>query len=703
MEIPKLSRGIVRRIKVLSGYICTFDSMLSTARIILLLMLWSLAPMLAASPDTSVVRSPDNKLTAFIKMINGKAELVLVSGQDKLCVLSLAGIKTGEEKQDKYWQIIRQSQIPENRLASAMYGPSSVVNEAFNELRLTLKSNGGNDTLLLAVRIYDIGLAFRYLIPSVKSGTKVYGESTTMQFEHNNRCTWAWADYQTLEKTYFQTPIDEAKHVALPFTIQKSNGTCISIAEAAVVNYTTATLLQDSLRSDLFHWNLVPAADGSAVHVPVQTDTLKTPWRVILIGEDAAKLANNQLVWLLNDPPAADRDWSWVHPINYCGIWWEMHLGLSAWQYAGGRHGATTANAMKHIDFAASHGIGGVLIEGWNAGWEKWGEKNAFDFITTYPDFDLTEVAQYARSKGVELIGHHETGGDWIRYEEMMDSAFALYASLGIHYVKTGYAGPMQPEGESHHGQLKVAHLQKVVETAAKYHIMIDAHEPVIPSGLSRTWPNLMTFEAVRGMEWNAWSEGNSPTHHCILPFTRALAGPIDYTPGIVNLLLNFRQSERVKWNGLDKGTSQVHGTLAHQLALSVIFYSPMQMMADLPENYALSNITDVLSRIPASWDTSIVLSGDPGKYIVTARRKGNIWYVAGITSDEPRTINLKTDFLLSAKTADAVIYEDVDASDRAVNEVSLASRTLMLNAEQPLNLNLKPGGGFLLVIELEN
>jgi alpha-glucosidase len=261
----------------------------------------------------------------------------------------------------------------------------------------------------------------------------------------------------------------------------------------------------------------------------------------------------------------------------------------------------------------------------------------------------------------------------------------------------------MQPEGESHHGQLKVAHLQKVVETAAKYHIMIDAHEPVIPSGLSRTWPNLMTFEAVRGMEWNAWSEGNSPTHHCILPFTRALAGPIDYTPGIVNLLLNFRQSERVKWNGLDKGTSQVHGTLAHQLALSVIFYSPMQMMADLPENYALSNITDVLSRIPASWDTSIVLSGDPGKYIVTARRKGNIWYVAGITSDEPRTINLKTDFLLSAKTAAAVIYEDVDASDRAVNEVSLASRTLMLNAEQPLNLNLKPGGGFLLVIELEN
>jgi alpha-glucosidase len=676
--------------------------MVSTARIFLLLMFWSFAPMLAVTPDTIFVRSPDAELLAALTMKSGKAELILGHRQDQLCTLSLAGLQTEKVMPYKYWQIIEQSRVSENRLLKAAYGPSSTLRETYNELTVIWKNRRSKDTLILTVRVYDNGLAFRYQLPSVRSGTSVYGELTELLFDQNDRCTWAWADYQTLEKTYFQTPIAEAKHVALPVTIQKSNGTCISVAEAAVMNYTTSTLLQDSLRSDSFHWNLVPAADGSAVHVPDQTDTLKTPWRVILVGEDAAELANNQQVWLLNDPPAADRDWSWVHPINYCGIWWEMHLGLSTWQYAGGRHGATTANAKKYIDFAATHGIGGVLIEGWNTGWEKWGEKNAFDFISPYPDLDLVEVAQYARSKGVELIGHHETGGDWMHFEEMMDSAFALYASLGIHYVKTGYAGPMQPEGESHHGQLKVAHLQKVVETAAKYHIMIDAHEPVMPSGLSRTWPNLMTFEAVKGMEWNAWSEGNSPTHHCILPFTRALAGPMDYTPGIVNLLLNYRQSERVKWNGLDKGTSQVHGTLGHQLALSVIFYSPMQMMADLPENYALSNITDVLSRIPASWDTSIVLSGDPGKYIVTARRKGNTWYVAGITNEEARTLPVKTDFLHSPQAAAAIIYEDVEESDRKINEESLASRALMLYAEQPF-LNLKSGGGFLMVIELKN
>lgn len=674
-------------------------------KIILCIILLQLCRVVcfAGHSDTLMLKAPQGALSAVVTFTKGMAEVALFNRQQWLTDIQCAGLMTEKAFPKSGWKPFNITHHAVNKTVQNLYGTSATLKDVFNECTIFLKSTFNEDTCKLTMRMYDNGFAFRYEYSNFTKDSKIYSETNDFFFAATDRCTWAWADYQTLEKTYFQTPIGEAKHVALPLTIQKSNGVCISIAEAAVINYTTATLLQDSLQSELFHWNLVPAADGSAVHLPDQTDTLKTPWRVILVGDDAAKLANNQLVWLLNDPPAAERDWSWVHSINYCGIWWEMHLGLSTWQYAGGRHGATTANAKKYIDFAAAHGIGGVLIEGWNTGWEKWGAKNAFDFITPYPDFDLAEVARYARSKGVELIGHHETGGDWMHYEEMMDSAFALYASLDIHYVKTGYAGPMQPEGESHHGQMKVAHLQKVVETAAKYHIMIDAHEPVMPSGLSRTWPNLMTFEAVRGMEWNAWSEGNSPTHHCILPFTRALAGPMDYTPGIVNLLLNYRQSERVKWNGLDKGTSLVHGTLGHQLALSVIFYSPMQMIADLPENYAMSNITDVLSRIPASWDTSIVLSGDPGKYIVTARRKGNTWYVAAITNDEPRTLNVRLDFLRSTKTVSAVIYEDVETADRKFSEESLASRTLMLDIEKPLNLNLKKGGGFLLVIELKN
>lgn len=675
--------------------------MLKTIRVILCLLFLPVALLQAATPDTVLVISPDAKLTASLSVQNGKMRLMLFRENDTISFVSLAGLQTEILQPVAYWQLTGKTLRSVNRVAKAMYGPSSIINDSFNEVVVSLHDRRGNDTLLLTVRVYDDGCAFRYQVPSVKKGTSIYRELTEIGFEEGDRCIWSWADYHTLEKSYYQTPIAEASHVALPFTVQKKSGLYITVAEAAVINYTTSTFRQDTLHSSVFHWNLVPAADGSAVHVHVDADTLTTPWRVFLVGDSAAALANNQLVWLLNDPPASDRDWSWVHPINYCGIWWEMHLGLSTWQYEGGRHGATTANAKRYIDFAAANGIKGVLIEGWNTGWEKWGAKNAFDFITPYPDFNLSEVARYARSKNVELIGHHETGGDWMHYEEMLDSAFALYASLGIHYVKTGYAGPMQPEGESHHGQMKVEHLQRVVEKAAKYKIMIDAHEPVMPSGLSRTWPNLMTFEAVRGMEWNAWSEGNSPAHHCLLPFTRALAGPMDYTPGIVNLLLDYRQSERIKWNGLDKGTSKVHGTLAHQLALSVVFYSPMQMMADLPENYRSSNITSVLSSIPVSWDTSIVLSADPGKYIVTARRKGDKWYVAGITDGEQKNFSVNTTILIGRRRAQAMIYEDPDERSR-LNKESLMSRDIMLEYGKPLLLDLKNGGGFLMVIEIK-
>ena len=671
--------------------------MYKAGRIFLLLMILQLLTKAAAS-EILLVSSPDARLTASISIQNGKAVLILCRGTDTLSHCFLAGLQTGKAMPVAHWKLTGLSRQSENRIVNPLYGPAASIREAYNELTLRLNNPQSQEALHLTVRLYDEGMAFRYVIPAAKKGLRVMEELTDIRFDEHDRCIWAWADYQTLEKTFYQTPVAEARHVALPFTVQKSNQVYLAVAEAAVINYTTSTLRRDSTQTTLFHWNLVPAADGSAVHVHENADTLKTPWRVLLVGKNAAELANNQLVWLLNDPPASDRDWSWVHPINYCGIWWEMHLGLSSWQYEGGRHGATTANAKRYIDFAAANGIKGVLIEGWNTGWEKWGAKNAFDFITPYPDFNLSEVALYARSKNVELIGHHETGGDWMHYEEMLDSAFALYASLGIHYVKTGYAGPMQPDGESHHGQLKVEHLQRVVEKAAKYKIMIDAHEPVMPSGLSRTWPNLMTFEAVRGMEWNAWSEGNTPAHHCLLPFTRALAGPMDYTPGIVNLQLDYRQNERVKWNGLDKGTSKVHGTLAHQLALLVVFYSPMQMMADLPENYSLSNITSVLSNIPVSWDTSVVLAAEPGKYIVTARRKGSRWFVAGITDQEQRNFSVGLKELRGIENAKAVLYED--PFDNSLNPESLKSREVLLESGKPLLLDVKNGGGFLLVIE---
>lgn len=649
----------------------------------------------SAEGDTLLFFSPSQKISAKVICLKGTPSVQIEYADEVITTLSCGGLKI------RGWPVAaggscgRTTRHSVSSLVKVPYGPAAFVQDAFNEVTIELIKEGFQDTAILKMRLYDAGFAFRYVYPGGDSGMLVDAEVNDFRFSDQDSCVWSWADYQTLEKTYYQTSIAKAEHVSLPFTVQKNSGIHVAVAEASVINYTTSTLRQDASVRGLFHWNLVPAADGSAVHVYDNTDSLKTPWRVLLVGKDAAELANNQLVWLLNDPPAVDQDWSWVHPINYCGIWWEMHLGLSGWQFDGGRHGATTVNAKKYIDFAAANGILGVLIEGWNTGWEKWGAKNAFDFITPYPDFDLAEVARYAHSKGVELIGHHETGGDWIHYEEMLDSAFALYASLGIHYVKTGYAGPMQPDGESHHGQMKVEHLQHIVETAAKYKIMIDAHEPVMPSGLSRTWPNLMTFEAVRGMEWNAWSEGNSPSHNCILPFTRALAGPMDYTPGILDVELNYRRSDRIRWNGLDKGESRIHTTVSHQLALPVVFYSPMQMMADLPENYSTHPYTPVLSRIPVSWDETRVLLAEIGEYIVVARRSGRIWYIAGITNEVSRT--LKIQLPANVPFESLVLYHDAPESHFMKQPASFLIDSLSAS-QTDCSIELAPGGGFLLV-----
>lgn len=665
----------------------------------LLLVLCCGAVFTTSAADTLLLKAPQAALTARLFFDAGKLQIVLYHQNEWLTEIHGAGLETVKGDLMAFHRLAGTSLRSVNQRVAALYGPSASVDENYNEITLFLMGTGKEDTCTLSVRLYDSGLAFRYTYTMTGLEGGICNELNDFRFHGGAIATWAWADYQTLEKNYQQTPLPAARHVALPFTLEQPGGVCMSVAEAAVMHYTTATLRRDTADSTLFHWKLVPDADGCAVHVDSNRHTLSTPWRAVLVGGNAAELAANPLIWLLNEPPDTTRDWSWVKPMNYCGIWWEMHLGLSTWKFEGGRHGATTAKAKRYIDFAASSGIKGVLIEGWNTGWEKWGEQRAFDFITPYPDFDLAEVARYARSKGVELIGHHETGGDCMHYEEMMDSAFALYASLGIHYVKTGYAGPMQPVGESHHGQLKVEHLQRVVEKAANYKIMIDAHEPVMPSGLSRTWPNLMTFEAVRGMEWNAWSEGNSPSHHCFLPFTRALAGPMDYTPGMVNLLLDYRKEERVKWNGPNKGTPKVHGTLSHQLALSVVFYSPMQMLADLPENYANHPYTNVLARIPVTWDETRILDGEIGKYIVVARRSGSTWYIAGITNETARRFKVQRP--AAGKIRDAVLYRDTPETHFENNPTAYRIETLSSGAVDWC-IDLAPGGGFIMVIQVD-
>jgi len=645
--------------------------------------------------ENQLFKSPGDKLELLVSVRDGKVSATLSEKGEQLIHAVAGGFILEKNSSESHLVFEGYETGITDEKWKPVWGTSAEVINRYRWIVLKVFDTTNMMPVKVYIRLYDEGFAFRYDISGEKRQMNLMKELSSIRFQQKGDCWWAWADYHTLEKTYQSTALHEATHAALPFTV-RSVRHYFAILEAGLDDYPMMTLLQDSVDRQCYHVNLAPWADGTAV----KTDgNFQTPWRVAIVAENPAQLLNTDIVLNLNQPCALT-DISWIRPIRSCGIWWEMHLGLSTWKAEGGRHGATTANAKKHIDFASRHGLEGVLVEGWNKGWENWGQKNAFDYTTPYSDFDLEEVARYARIKGVELIGHHETGGDLPGYEARIDSAFSLYRRLGIRYVKTGYAGPMQPPEENHHGQYMVRHLNMVMRKAAEYKIMLDVHEPVIPSGLSRTYPNLMTFEAVRGMEWNAWSEGNSPRHDCTLPFTRGLAGPMDYTPGIVDVLLEYRKEERIRWNGEDKGASRVHSTVCHQLALPVVFYSPLQMLADLPQNYLQHAFLPVLSGMPTTWDETKVLAADIGRYVVVARRKGTSWYIAGIGNEEGHSLLLEPIMKKGRKVMAGVLYRDGDAAHYVDNPTSWVSEAVHWQGEQSLGIRMQPGGGFLMVLE---
>lgn len=573
-----------------------------------------------------------------------------------------------------------------------VWGQTNSVSNSYSELKIELLSD--KTRINIYFRAYDDGFAFRYELPKQKGlkDINVLSEESQFSLENISTCWWSWADYNTLEKLYHQTPLDSVSHVASPFTLKRGDGSHISIHEAAIDDYSTMTLKKVSGSS--FKVNLVPWADGTLVKAK---HTMRSPWRAFLFGTNAGELLTNNLILNLNEPTQI-KDVSWIQPMNYIGIWWEMHLGISTWK-EGPKHGSRTENAKRYIDFAAANGIKGVLLEGWNTGWENWGKPDAFDFVTPTADLNLKEVVDYARSKGVEIIGHHETGGDTQSYEKHLKKALQYYHDLGIRVVKTGYAGPVTPVGEHHHGQCMVRHYNKVMKLAAKYKIMLDVHEPIVLSGLSRTYPNLMTAEGVRGMEWNAWSEGNPPSHTCTLPFTRGIAGPMDYTPGIFDIDLSMYKGQREKWNSLDNGKSAVHSTLSNQLALMVILYSPLQMAADLPENYLGHPAFTIIDGIPTTWDETRILDAQIGEYIVIARRFGTTWYVAGITNETGRTVVVNTNFLEKSGKYLATSCSDTKGSHYEEQPESYVLHTSELISGNKSAFNLAPGGGFIMKI----
>jgi len=588
------------------------------------------------------------------------------------------------------------------------WGEQRLVENTYNEMIVSLAERGGLERKFdLIFRVYDDGLGFRYHFPKQDNLREalIAEERTQFKLTGDHKVWWIPGDWDIYEHLYSQTRFTEidalayrdhpnlaqtyipVNAVSTPVTMKTDDGLYLSFHEAALMDYAAITLEVDHANL-LLTTNLVGSKNTD---YKVRRETpFSTPWRMIQVAERAGDLIESRLILNLNEPNKLG-DVSWLEPTKYIGIWWEMHIGKSTWSMAGGRHGATTENAKRHIDFAAENNIGAVLVEGWNTGWENWigtqDREGIFDFVTPYPDYDLFGVAQYARERGVELVMHHETSSAVTTYEKQLDTAFKLTESLGINAVKTGYVGTIIPVGEFHSGQFMVNHYQRVLEKAAKHKVAVNSHETVMATGLRRTYPNFFTSENLRGQEFNAWATdgGNPPNHLTIVPFTRMLAGPIDYTPGIFNLKL-----------GPTRPNNQVNTTLAHQLALYVVIFSPLQMVADLPENYEGHPAFQFIRDVGVDWEQTKVIDGEIGQFITIARQERNTgkWFLGSITNQDERTVSLKTDFLQPGKKYIATIYSDASDAHWDKNPTAYKIEEVEVTNESIIDLWLAPGGG---------
>lgn len=577
------------------------------------------------------------------------------------------------------------------------WGEKEHIRNRYTELRVALRRRRGPGRLLILIfRAFDDGVGFRYEVPPQPdlASFEIMEEVTEFALSGNHRCWWIPA-YQRnrYEYLYRDTRVSEIECVHTPVTFETDNGLYLSIHEAALTDYASMTLTRSGV--SVLSADLVPWSDGAKVRGAAP---MKSPWRTIQIADTPGELITSYLILNLNEPNRLD-DVSWIKPGKYVGVWWEMHIGRSTWG-PGPHHGATTANAKRYIDFAARHGFASVLVEGWNVGWEgKWIDNaDRFDFTHATSDFDLEEVAEYARHKGVRLIGHHETCAGVENYERQLDGAFRLYHDLGVRIVKTGYVGHgravrrTDSDGtihrEWHHGQYMVRHYRRVVEKAASFRIALDVHEPIKDTGIRRTYPNMMTREGVRGQEHNAWGKarGNPPDHTTILPFTRMLAGPIDFTPGIFDVLFEDVQPD-----------NRVNTTVAKQLALYVVLYSPLQMAADLPENYeSMSEAFQFIKDVPVDWHETFVLHARIGDYVTIVRRDrhSDDWYLGSITDEEGRLLEAPLHFLDADRRYVAEIYRDGDEADWETNPTDVVVERAVVDFGDILRLRLAPGGG---------
>lgn len=598
-----------------------------------------------------------------------------------------------------------------NEVWKPLWGEVSEVRDHHKQIVIRLQGQADSRSIILNLvfRVFDDGVGFRYEFPE-QAALKhfvIQEELTQFAMAGNHQAFWIPGDYDSNEYAYNTTLLSDINAIAAankepdiavksligenavqtPLMMKSADGLYVNLHEAALINFPAMHLVLNKANKT-FTAQLVPDAVGNKAYL--QTPA-KSPWRTIIVTDKATEVLSSKIILNLNEPSQM-KDVGWIKPQKFVGMWWEMHVGKATWDLASKKHGANTENVKKYIDFAARHRFDGVLVEGWNQGWEDWfgnWKENVFDFVTPYPDYDLDGLTKYANAKGVRLIMHHETSGAATNYERWMDKAFQLMNDHDMTTVKTGYVGKIIPRGEHHDGQWMVNHYQRVIEKAAAYRVMVDSHEPVHPTGLHRTFPNWLASEAARGSEFNnAPALGITPEHTTILPFTRLVGGPMDFTPGLFHFKLNQFEASR---------TQVVRTTLAKQLALYVTLYSPLQMAADLPENYeknldAFQFITDV----PVDWDDTKILEAEPGDFVTIARKsKGtNDWYVGAITDENGRQLNISFDFLSPDKKYQATIYRDAENADWETNPQACKIETRAVTFKSKMKIMLAKGGG---------
>jgi len=636
--------------------------------------------------DSYQVSSPSGNIKVNIKTEKGQLLYNVSSNNEVILADSKLGFEfKGLPSLGDNVKITGTKSNTYNETWEQPWGEKRLIENRYDELVVSVQETGRNKRVFDVVfKVYNDGFGFRYEVPAQEKldSVVIMDEVTEFKLPTIDKAWWIPAYSETYYESITRfTPVNQMDTVCTPLTIETKAGKYLSIHQANLTDYAAMNIY--CADSTTLTCDLTPWSTGEKVFTKTP---FVSPWRMVVVADRPGDLITSYLMLNLNDPCKIE-DTSWITPGRYIGIWWGMHMELYSWNN-GPKHGATTENTMRYIDFAAKHGFSGVLVEGWNTGWENdWTkEGDKFSFTKSYPDFDIEKITKYGNSKGVKLIGHHETGGATKNYEAQMEDGMKLYQRLGMNAVKTGYVGLRLDGKERHSSQYGVRHFQKVIDNGAKYHIMIDNHEPVIPTGLCRTYPNFMTGEGMRGQEYNAWSAdgGNKPDHLTIIPFTRGLAGPMDYTPGIFN------------FENLVKPNTRVQTTISQQLALYVVLYSPLQMAADLPENYEGKPALKFIESVPVNWDVTKVLDSKIGDFIVTVRkdRDSEEWFLGGLCNENGREISCDLSFLDKNITYTADIYRDGDNADYKTNPTSIIIEKKEVKSDEVLKFKLANAGG---------